>query len=207
MRRSLIGLLLALGLGAALTRTAPVEAALGTRLAFEALAWAAVAVLLAYVTAVEKRALASVGLRATSVRDCALGIGAGLVLVAGTVFLYLGLFPILLLSMNLSHVPNTLAMPFWYRLAMVTRVAFADGLLFRGYAIERGTEITGSKWIAAAVSFAVCLAAHWSSTSPVQTAVAGFVALGLTALYVWRRNVWVNAIAHFIADGASTLLR
>jgi membrane protease YdiL (CAAX protease family) len=27
-----------------------------------------------------------------------------------------------------------------------------------------------------------------------------------TLLYVWRRNIWANAIAHFIVDGAVFLV-
>jgi uncharacterized protein len=32
--------------------------------------------------------------------------------------------------------------------------------------------------------------------------IAGFGGLTLTLLYVWRRNLWANIIAHFIADAA-----
>jgi membrane protease YdiL (CAAX protease family) len=36
--------------------------------------------------------------------------------------------------------------------------------------------------------------------------IAGFGGLLLTLLYVWRRNLWINIIAHFVVDGASVLL-
>jgi membrane protease YdiL (CAAX protease family) len=32
--------------------------------------------------------------------------------------------------------------------------------------------------------------------------IAGFGGLTLTLLYVWRRNLWANIIAHFIVDAA-----
>jgi uncharacterized protein len=36
--------------------------------------------------------------------------------------------------------------------------------------------------------------------------IAGFGGLLLTLLYVWRRNLWINIIAHFVVDGVSVLL-
>ncbi len=80
-------------------------------------------------------------------------------------------------------------------------------MIFRSYAIERIAESAGNKWIAAAISFATFLAVNWSGWEPVQTIVAGFTGLVLTALYLWRRNAYVNMIARFIAVGAGYLLR
>jgi membrane protease YdiL (CAAX protease family) len=40
--------------------------------------------------------------------------------------------------------------PYWYRVAVVTRAAFVEELLVRGYGIERLQELTGSKVIAGA---------------------------------------------------------
>jgi membrane protease YdiL (CAAX protease family) len=36
--------------------------------------------------------------------------------------------------------------------------------------------------------------------------VAGFGGVMLTVLYLWRRNLYSNIIAHWIADGAGFLL-
>jgi membrane protease YdiL (CAAX protease family) len=35
--------------------------------------------------------------------------------------------------------------------------------------------------------------------------VAGFGGLLFTLLYLWRRNLWVNIIAHAIVDGVAIL--
>ena len=36
--------------------------------------------------------------------------------------------------------------------------------------------------------------------------IAGFAGAILTLLYIWRRNLWVNTIAHFVPDGIGLLL-
>lgn len=207
--RIAIGLLAGLGAAFALTRFgAPPKAALETRLTCEA-AWrgvAAAAVL--YALFVERRPFASLGLRMPSWRDLATAGGAGLLIVAGTVLVYGALFPVLLLSISMSHTPNTMLMPYWYRLAMVTRTAVAGELLFRVYAIERGDEFrpdTG-RWIAAAASFAVFAAANWSGWGPVESIATIYGGIVLTLLYLWRRSLVVNAIASAIGLGAGYLV-
>ena len=38
-----------------------------------------------------------------------------------------------------------------------------------------------------------------------QLFFAGFAAIILTVLYLWRRNVWANMITHAVADGVGVL--
>ena len=206
---SAIGLLGALGAGYALTRFgAPPKAALETRLLYEAAWWGAAAAALVYVLAIERSGPAALGWRTPSWRDLVIGAGAGWVIVILTVLTYLTLFPVLILSISLSHIPNTMLMPAWYRAAMVARMAVAGELLFRAIAIEHGEALMprGGKWIAAALSLAAFIAANWTSWSPVE-AIATFLAgIVLTALYLWRRSLAVNALASAIGFGAGYLL-
>ena len=48
--------------------------------------------------------------------------------------------------------------------------------------------------------------AHLAGWGAAQLIVAGSGGVVLTALYLWRRNLWVNMLAHWIADGAGFLL-
>jgi membrane protease YdiL (CAAX protease family) len=201
-----IGLLLSLGAASLLTIHTGVRADLNTRLVTEGLWAIATLVLLAYVALVERLPLSSAGLRPLSWRDALIGAGGGAVLILWTVVIYLSLFPILILSISLSHTPNTLQMPLWYRFILVTRLAFADEFLFRGYAIERLNELGLGKWIAGAISLALYIAVHWSSWNPVESIAMCFTGTALTGLYLWRRNVWVNMIARWMAEGAGYLL-
>jgi membrane protease YdiL (CAAX protease family) len=36
--------------------------------------------------------------------------------------------------------------------------------------------------------------------------IGGFAGVILTLLYIWRRNLWVNMIAHFVPDAIGLLL-
>ena len=201
-----IGLLLSLGAASLLAIHTDVRADLSARLVTEGLWAIATVVVLAYIALVERVPLTSAGFRPLTGRDTLIAAAMGIAIIVWSVVIYLGLFPVLLLSISISHTPNTLSMPLWYRFIMVTRLAFADEFLFRSYAIERLDELGLGKWIAGAISLAVYIAAHWSSWNPVESIVMAFSGLFLTALYLWRRNVWVNMIARWMAEGAGYLL-
>jgi membrane protease YdiL (CAAX protease family) len=203
----LVGLLLTLGAANLPLQSWGVRLWPGGSLAGrEVLWWLAVAVVLAYVTLVERRPLSSIGFRGFGLRSTLIAILAGILLVAGITTIYLLVFPLLHLRMNIAEMNRLLAMPFWYRFALVTRAAVAEEVLFRGYATERLEELTGSRLLAGGVSWAAFTIAHLSAWGWAQLIVAGFGGVVLTILYLWRRNVWVNMIAHWIGDGAGFLL-
>ncbi|HWA92864.1 MAG TPA: CPBP family intramembrane glutamic endopeptidase [Rhizomicrobium sp.] len=204
--RNLVGLALALGAAVLLTVFgAPPKAELAIRLVHEAGWWCAVGAVLLYHAATWTHPLGSMGLHALGPRDVLIAAGAGIVLMAAIVLVYLGLFPVVLLSLSLSHTPNILEMPWWYRAVMVARIAVAEELLFRSVAIERMSALT-SRWIAAALSLAAFVGANWSGWDPVNAILAAVTGALLTVLYLWRRNAGVNIVARAIAAGAGYLL-
>jgi membrane protease YdiL (CAAX protease family) len=91
-------------------------------------------------------------------------------------------------------------------LALVTRAAIAEELLFRGYPISRLEELSGSRVLAAVVSWAGFTYAHLSYWGAAQLIVAGWGGLILTLLFLWRRNLWTNILAHWLTDAAGFLL-
>jgi len=178
----------------------------GPLLGHEVLWWALVAVILLYVSLVERQPLPSIGFRRFGIWGVLSAILAGVLMVVGIVLIYSVVFPTLHLQMNTRQMSHLLATPFWYRLMLVTRAAFAEETLFRGYPIERLKEITGSNPVAGIVSWAAFTIAHLNSWGWAQLLVAGFGGVILTVLYLWRRNLWVNIIAHWIADGSGFLM-
>lgn len=108
--------------------------------------------------------------------------------------------------MNSIEMRKLMATPFWYRLLLVTRAAVCEEILFRGYPILRIEELCGQTWIAAVVTWAVFTIAHLSSWGWAQLIVAGYGGVVLTVLYVWRRDLVCNIVAHFIGDGVGFLL-
>jgi membrane protease YdiL (CAAX protease family) len=84
-------------------------------------------------------------------------------------------------------------------LLVVIRAGISEEILYRGYAIERLQSLTGSRWLAAAISLAAFAGFH------VRQGVAGIVlaaVLGaiITGFYLWKRNLVAAIFAHFLVD-------
>jgi uncharacterized protein len=166
----------------------------------EVLWWVAVLVLLLYVVAAEHRALGSIGFRAPRGWDIGWGLIFGAALFLGAGVLDGIVFPALHLKINMDTYRAIIGAPIAYRIALVTRAAVCEEILFRGYSIERLQEWSGSAWLAGLISLAVFTAAHLTSWGAPQLIVAAYGGALLTVLYVWRRNIWGNMLAHWIGD-------
>jgi uncharacterized protein len=172
--------------------------------AYELIWWAAVAAVLVYVRFAEREPLGSIGFRRPRWKDILLGIACGIVILAGLAAILYVVFPALHISEN-SAINQVMATPLWWRWISVIRAAVGEEILFRGYAIERLQKLTGSARVAGLVSWAVFTLLHVGFWGWGHLLVAGFAGGLLTLLYMWRRNLWVNMLAHFIVDGAAFL--
>jgi membrane protease YdiL (CAAX protease family) len=177
--------------------------------AYEIIWWALVALLLGYVRWVERLPLSSIGFRRPGIRNILIGIAAGIVVFAGLAGIYLVILPALhfkedpLVTQVMSLM---LAKPLWWRLTLILRGTIAEEIIFRGYAIERLRELTGSFSVAGIISCTVFALEHLGVWSWGHVIIAGFAGAILTLLYMWRRNLWVNMIVHFIPDAVGLLL-
>jgi uncharacterized protein len=175
----------------------------------ELLWWTVVGLLLLYVTKIERRPLSSIGLKAPGLKNIGIGIALGSLMIALLGVLYLWVLPALRLEDKVAtsaDAATLLATPFWWRFLSTIRAAVAEEILFRGYAMQRILELTGSKAAATLISCAVFTAAHlsvWGASHALIVAVAG---LAFSLAYLWRRNLWVNFIAHFMVDAISVLV-
>lgn len=202
----LVGLVLSLGIDLLPLGRWGEHLGLGKLVGHEALYFAAALAVLLYVLLVEKRPLSSIGFRRPGIVDLLLAVIAGVALVAGIVVIYQFVFPALHLHMNVAVMSKLLNTPLWYRFILVTRAAVNEEIVFRGYPIERLIELTKLKWVAAIVSWAFFTYAHLSGWGAPQLIVAGYGGVILVGLYMWRRNLWANMLAHWIGDGAGFLL-
>lgn len=162
--QTLIGLLLALGvpllpLGAWGERLK----AFGPLVGHESLWWIAVAALLFYVLRVEQRPLTSIGLRGLGLRDIRIGVLAGILMFVGAKVINSEIFLRFHFQANMHEAYRIAAAPFWYRFILVLRAAVVEEILFRGYAIERLQEFTGSILSAAVISWLAFMAMHINS--------------------------------------------
>jgi len=124
----------------------------------------------------------------------------------GIPILYFAVFPLLHLHMNQGEMAKLMGMPFAYRFLMVLRAAVCEEILLRGYPIPRIEEWTHRTWVAALVSWAAFTIAHLGTWGWAQLIVAGYGGAILTGLYLWKRDLTCNILAHFIGDGVGFLL-
>jgi membrane protease YdiL (CAAX protease family) len=100
-----------------------------------------------------------------------------------------------------------LSRPYWYRVILVLRAAVVEEILFRGYIIEKVRQLTGSRSLAIALSVLAFTCAHFAGWGLVHLIPVFCSAIILALLYVWRRDLPSNMLAHFLTDGAGFLLR
>jgi membrane protease YdiL (CAAX protease family) len=171
----------------------------------EVFAWGLTAIVLLYVLVIEHRPLSSIGLRGPTWKTFAFGIGTGVftLVVIGGVMQFL--LVLLHLTRNASALQTIVNTPYWYRVLLVTRAAVTEEILFRGYGIERIEELTGNKYLAGLITLAIFTFAHLSHWGWTQLIIAGGAGLVLTILYIWRRDLGANMIAHWVTDAVSIL--
>jgi membrane protease YdiL (CAAX protease family) len=88
---------------------------------------------------------------------------------------------------------------------VIVRAATFEEIYFRGFAIERLTEMVGSRPVAAAISLVTFSAEHVSYWGWAHLVVASFGGAVLTGLYLWRRDLGANMIAHLLTDAVGFL--
>lgn len=204
--RTLGGLLLALG-GISLPFGTWIDefAGLGHLIGNELIYWGLVAALLCYVVKVERRPLTSVGFRRPGWKEWPLGFLAGVLILACLALIYYVVFPALHWTEN-QQLTQLGKIPYWLQCLIVVRAAVSEELLFRGYAVERLQELTGSRIVAGVLSCTVFTLDHVGYWGWHHILVAGSAGAILTVFYLWRRNLWASMLAHFVVDAAGFLL-
>jgi membrane protease YdiL (CAAX protease family) len=170
---------------------------------YELVWWSLSLAIVLYTIYVERRPLRFLGMKPFRFRDLALGIATG----AGT-FVLLGflLFTFSWLQTGVTSAAGSLVVaPLWRRLISTVRAAFAEELLFRGYATSRLQDLTRKPKLAGLLSCAIFTAEHIPVWGWTHLVLAGCGGLALTATFLWKRNLWIVVMAHFVVDGASLL--
>jgi membrane protease YdiL (CAAX protease family) len=161
--------------------------------------WLVVAALLVVVLFWEARPLASIGLERPTRRQVAAGLGAGL----GAVVLGLLVTGVAVAALDLRQ-PETLStvasLPLPVKLFLVGTAVVTEELLYRGYPIERLTELTGSVRVGAAASAVAFLAVHYPAWGLVGAIPQAVFTLVLVGLYVRSRNVVACVVAHAVIN-------
>ena len=162
----------------------------------EVIILALVGVLLWLVTTKEHVPLSSIGLTQGLGRSIIWGL-AGMLMLGVGLAACLSLFAALGISYGSGG--GAIATSKWAVLLTVIRAGIAEEVFYRGYAIERLQAITNSKWVAAVIPLIFFAAFHYRQGLPgvILALVMGAI---LTALYLWKRDLIANIIAHFMID-------
>lgn len=160
--------------------------------------WLLLLVMILWIYFVEKRTITSIGWKKLSVKMAFMAIGLGLVLfvvfgIASVVIQKLGLE----LNQEIAKMISSKSIPVLFLL--VLRAAVVEEVLYRAYAFERINELTKSKWVAGLVPLIMFMLVHlsWGIGHLLFIFVAGGL---LTIMYVSKRNLALNIIAHFTVD-------
>ncbi|MBF8184842.1 CPBP family intramembrane metalloprotease [Nonomuraea sp. K274] len=162
--------------------------------------WIAVALLLGFVLAVERRPLSSVGLQVPRRRDVLITVGlAVLAPVVGFSLYALVAGPgpdqqaqsgQIIASMSVAGAVH-----------LIVNAAVVEELFYRGFLMERLIDLTGRPWLAALVSYVVFVGGHLPGSGAATTlTVVAVGALLLVGLYWVRRNLLLCMGAHAIGN-------
>jgi uncharacterized protein len=182
---------------------------IGHLLARDAIIWGFAVILLLWLTLAERLPLSSIGFRAPTWKGVVLGIVTAIVITAAMVLQFVVIIPMFHLSTAaiVARQQAIMHTPYWYRVQLVLRAAFTEEIIFRGYLIEKVRQLSKSATLAVIVSVAVFTYAHLRGWGPVQLISVGISGIVLALLYVWRKDLPSNMLAHFLADAAGFLSR
>ncbi|WP_051068806.1 CPBP family intramembrane glutamic endopeptidase [Cesiribacter andamanensis] len=166
--------------------------------------WGTALVVLLFVKKGEQLGFSSIGLPPFKYTYLVWGVGLGTVLLILFPILNLGVVK-LGLEVSSDKAAVLAEMPVYMLFFLALRAGVTEEILYRAYPIERLLTLTGSRWIAALLPLTVFILAHmgWGLGHLVFVTIAGAL---LTAMYMWKRNLWINMIGHFLVDFITFML-
>ena len=105
------------------------------------------------------------------------------------------------MPLSVDDLQEIAAVPVSLRIALILTAGICEEFIYRGFAIEELTFLTGKRWLSAALAWAFFTAGH-AHLYELSTAliVPGTLGAVLTVLYLWRRNLASCALMHTIVD-------
>jgi len=174
----------------------------GARVLTESAIWLYFVVVVGIALFWERRPLAGIGLRKLTLRTVGFGLGG-----AAALFLVgqVGGFVVYTLLRQAAHSDSQAAAmvdgSVLYAIVLAVRAGVIEETLFRGLAIEQLTTLTGNRLLAAGIAMMAFILVHMLRFDLAQLVPIGMVSIVLTGLYLWRRDLMANIIAHAVLDG------
>ena len=161
---------------------------------------------LAIVIVWEQQPLSSVGLHSFHWQS----IMWGLMFASILIFIY---SPLLIWAMNKlglagfeGGLGKLTSLPIWYLILAVVIGGIVEEGLYRGYATERLSLLTGSYWIGsvfALVAFGLAHVPLWGWGAACTTVMSGGI---LTVFYLWTGDLLTAIIAHVVTDSVGIII-
>lgn len=158
--------------------------------------WVAVLLLCLFILRVERRSLRSIGLVKPGGKDLLWALVFWIITVAVSGFVH-SWFP----PAESNGLDAMLALSVPVLVLILITVSITEEICYRGYAIERLSELTGSLGVAVAISFILFLIPHILFFGPHWLLYQGVGVVLLYILYVWRRNLYACMLLHFLGNG------
>jgi membrane protease YdiL (CAAX protease family) len=177
-----------------------------TMLFYQLAMWAFAGAVLWIVLGVERRPLASIGLKPPGARSIAMGLALAAVIMWVLTPFNVWLLKQLGLAGFEEGIGAARRMPPWLLAFAVLTAGVVEEILYRGYPLERLAEITGSVALAGAITVLVFALVHWPTwgAGPVLTfVVSGMV---VTGFYVWQRDLTATIVAHVVVDAMGLIV-
>jgi uncharacterized protein len=164
--------------------------------------WLIFATIVAWVVLVEHRNLGSIGVRPIRWWTVPAGV------IVGTVILGISgvLIGVLHLSSGTQLATYLLSLPLPTRVMLVVTAGVWEETAYRGYALERLASLFGSKWLAGGVTVLCFVFAHVPAVGVNHILPVLVVSIFVTLLYLWRRDLVLNMVAHATIDAISILV-
>jgi membrane protease YdiL (CAAX protease family) len=182
---------------------------LAALLTHEAIFWLYAVAVLSWLVYAENEPLSSIGLRRPTLKSFLFALAAATTILLIMVFHFAVIVRALHLDTTAAQAMQhrILAQPYWFRFCLVLRAAVMEEMVWRGYVIEKTRQLTGNTLLAVILSVVAFTGAHFSGWGMVQLIPVCGAGVVLGLLYVARRDLGSNMIAHFLTDGAGFLLR
>jgi CAAX protease family protein len=164
--------------------------------------WLIFATIVAWVVVVEHRNLASIGVRPLGWWTVPLGLVAGSVILGATGIL----IGVLHLQSGSRFAAYLLSLPLPTRVMLVITAGVWEETAYRGYALERLASLLGSKWLAGGITVLCFVCAHIPAVGLNHILPVLVISIFVTLLYLWRRDLVLNMIAHATIDAISILV-
>ncbi|OAZ44562.1 hypothetical protein A9Z40_11730 [Microbacterium arborescens] len=154
--------------------------------------WLATVLVLAWVFGVERRGLSSLRI----VRPTGKDLEWALIFFGGAMA-----WSWLAQLIRPQNAPDTgsatiAALPILVVVAMILSAAICEEILFRGYPLERLTELTGRRWVAVATTLPFFVVPHLFAFGPEWLLYHASGTVAIYVLYLWRRNLVACMVLH-----------